>query len=93
MEILYNGQWGTICDDAWDHNDARVACRQLGYTYGLRALQGSYVPDGTGRIWLDNVACNGTEQSLSSCPHNGWGAHNCFHGEDAGIECSSTGNI
>lgn len=31
LEICINGQFGTVCDDFWDVNDGRVACRQLGY--------------------------------------------------------------
>ena len=42
---------------------------------------------GLGPIWLDNVACSGTEVSLNSCPHNGEGNHNCGHQEDAGVIC------
>ncbi|CAB3997370.1 deleted in malignant brain tumors 1 -like, partial [Paramuricea clavata] len=87
VEVLHNGQWGTICDDSWDINDARVVCRQLGYTNAVKALQGGFVPDGTGQIWLDNVGCSGSEQSLTNCPHRGWGTHNCGHNEDAGVEC------
>ena len=93
VEVFYNGQWGTICDDRWDIDNAKIVCRQLGYKYAIRALGGSDVPAGTGKIWLDDVDCNGTEQKLASCSHAGWGNNNCQHHEDAGVECLSQGNV
>ena len=33
VEICLLGVWGTICDDFWGLQDARVACKSLGYPY------------------------------------------------------------
>ena len=42
---------------------------------------------GTGSIWLDQVACVGTEARLADCPANPIGVHDCSHFEDAGVRC------
>lgn len=90
VEICHDNDWGTVCDDLWDINDARVVCRQLGYTdlsqVAITVL--GNVPDGTGQIWLDNVRCTGNELRLTDCPANPFGSHNCIHSEDAGVICA-----
>lgn len=88
VEVFHNHQWGTVCDDNWDINDASVVCRQLGYQRAEAALIWAYFGAGVGPIWMDNVNCVGNEASLSGCQHDGFGRHDCSHSEDASVRCS-----
>ena len=87
VEVYLNGKWGTVCDDSWSANDAKVVCRQLGYGGTAHALVGATHGEGTGPIYYDEVMCTGNEESLDECPHRGVGVHNCYHSEDAGVAC------
>ena len=83
-----DGQWGTVCDGSSssdDLNTAIVACRQLGFT---KTVGYWYLGRGTGKVWLDGMYCSGSESSLGSCSHSGWGSVGSYcngHTYDVGV--------
>ena len=88
VEIYHNNAWGTVCDDTWGLEEAQVVCRQLDCGTAVSAPQNAYFDDGDGSIWLDDVTCLGSEDSLTDCQHTPFGQHDCSHSEDAGVICS-----
>ena len=88
LDVYYDGQWGTVCDDYFDRNAAMVVCRQLGFNpVGALAVYRARYGEGADPIWLDDVRCIGSEDNISSCPSNFWGTNDCLHYEDVGVIC------
>ncbi|XP_062572436.1 deleted in malignant brain tumors 1 protein-like [Saccostrea cucullata] len=91
VEIQYNNQWGTVCDDLWSNADAAVACRMLNLPFSgaVGVVKAAYGP-GSGQVLMDDVKCVGTETTLANCNFPGFGQNNCDHTEDAGVICQDT---
>ncbi|XP_057255070.1 lysyl oxidase homolog 3 isoform X4 [Pezoporus wallicus] len=87
VELFYNDEWGTICDDDFTLANAHVLCRHLGFVAATGWAHSAKYGKGVGRIWLDNVNCAGGEKSIGDCKHRGWGNSDCSHEEDAGVIC------
>lgn len=88
VEIGVNGVFGTVCDDNFNSNAAKVVCRSLGQPW-QNAVQTSRFPvgDKLEMILFDGFSCNGNEGTLNSCSNHGFGNHNCGHNEDVGVIC------
>ncbi len=89
VEYCRNNEWRAVCDDSWDKKDADVACRQAGYRGANSHTWGSYFANFVNtQFWLDEVACNGNENSLADCSHPGFGViTSCGYEERAGARC------
>ncbi|XP_064406363.1 scavenger receptor cysteine-rich type 1 protein M130-like isoform X2 [Halichondria panicea] len=97
LEFFNIDQWETVCDDSFGPNDARVACRQLGYTdytkYGRVETLGFSQPSNSTRTWLNELRCLGTERILIDCPANTIGVEDCTHTQDVALVCTANGDL
>lgn len=93
VEVKHGGDWGSVClfDFGWKPRWATVVCRQLGCGRVAAVSPLASFGQGTGRIWLQPIACNGSEDALAECRHLGWGRHLCGHERDAGVICTGEG--
>ena len=88
VEVNYNGEWGTVCDDGWDDTDAGVVCRQLGFGSSGTAIGSAGFGQGPGSILLDNILCTGNESTFANCSHLGVAITRKYsHSEDTGVRC------
>ena len=86
--MCINNAWGTVCDNSFSTSDAHVVCRQLGYIFnGTQVLPISEFSQGSGPIFLDEVACDGEEERLMECAGTAPGLHTCTHNQDVAIRC------
>mgnify|MGYP001793530170 CR=1 FL=1 len=93
VEIYHNGVWGSVCNNSWEIQDSHVACRMLGFPRALDFNTNAKYGQATGMIWLDNVQCNGDEESLFHCSHSQWGQHNCNHSNVVVIQCLNSAGM
>ncbi|KAI8496707.1 scavenger receptor [Branchiostoma belcheri] len=82
--------WGTVCHNQFDIKDADVVCKMLGYPSAQLVRNDAYFGPGRGPIYMDNLRCNGDENSLFNCSYPGWMINdlNCSHDRAAGVECT-----
>lgn len=50
VEVFYEGEWGTVCDDDFTIHAAQVICRELGYVEAVSWSPSSKYGKGEGKI-------------------------------------------
>ncbi|CAH1407810.1 unnamed protein product [Nezara viridula] len=87
VEVRRFGVWGTVCDDDFGAQEAKVVCAALGFNGTGQVYKEAAYGAGKGIIWLDQVHCLGNESNIHQCMSDGWGQTNCKHNEDVAISC------
>ncbi|XP_045158140.2 uncharacterized protein LOC123524189 [Mercenaria mercenaria] len=64
VEVRYNNHWGTVCRSGFDHGDADLTCKLLGFA---RGVERTTIRGGSGQVWLSVVDCKGYETDLFDC--------------------------
>lgn len=54
VEVYYDGQWGTICDENWGQEAAEVVCKELGYSSAISLIKKAHFGQGTGPVCDEN---------------------------------------
>ncbi|XP_025102094.1 deleted in malignant brain tumors 1 protein-like isoform X3 [Pomacea canaliculata] len=94
LEIYFNGEWGTVCNNNFGKEELQVACRMLGFNKTEAAVVGSdRYGQGSGHVLLGHVSCRGFETSLEQCSHSGFYPHGCTHRRDVGVICNINRNF
>ncbi|XP_052762890.1 scavenger receptor cysteine-rich type 1 protein M130-like [Mya arenaria] len=89
VEVFYGGQWGTVCSNGFDQQDADVICNQMGFNFETprRVYGHAHYGQGSGQIVIDELGCGGKETDVMFCMSSPWLTHGCTHAQDVGIDC------
>lgn len=89
VEIYAIGEWGSICDDNWGHQEVAVVCRQLGFDGPGTAVSGAwFIGQDEQMTWMSDSICDGTETSFTSCLSSlSRSTTVCSENSNAGVYC------
>ncbi|KAM9766557.1 uncharacterized protein ACNS7B_015231 [Menidia menidia] len=79
--------WSSVCEAAFDQQDAEVVCRQLGCG-PPSGLQGALSVGVETPMWSREFQCGGHESALRDCKSSAGGS--CSAGRAAGLTCSDS---
>ncbi|XP_057179615.1 scavenger receptor cysteine-rich type 1 protein M130-like [Triplophysa rosa] len=92
LEILQLKTWGTVCDAAFDDQDAEVVCRELNCGVPVQLLGADAFGKGEGPVWTQDIQCRGNESYFVFCPTSSL-PKKCSHDNDVGIICSGYSQV
>ena len=91
--VRHRGVWGTVCDDHFGDEEARVVCRMLKFpSNNAKVYNKGTEYDDKGPIWIKlsrDDDCTGNETHLDQCKQKHLWEHDyeCSHSEDVAVSC------
>ncbi|XP_051543949.1 deleted in malignant brain tumors 1 protein-like [Myxocyprinus asiaticus] len=93
LEILHENTWVSVCDAAFDQQDAEVVCRELDCGAPVQVLGAAAFGKGEGQIWTEEIQCRGNESQIHFCPKSPSNENNCSHENNVGLVCADSVNV
>ncbi|XP_028295115.1 deleted in malignant brain tumors 1 protein-like isoform X2 [Gouania willdenowi] len=90
VEYYDKSEWGTVCGEAWDINDATVVCNQLDCGKAHKVTTMAEYGHGLGHTWVNQIECNGMESTLTQCPQSSFIDRTCNTTSVAGVVCAGS---
>uniref|UniRef100_A0A8C1S701 Si:ch211-161n3.4 n=1 Tax=Cyprinus carpio TaxID=7962 RepID=A0A8C1S701_CYPCA len=80
--ILHDQTWMSVCDAAFDQQDAEVVCRELDCGAPVQVLGAAAFDKGDAQMWTKEIQCRGNESQIHLCPTSLYKNHcsDNFHG-------------
>ncbi|KAI2647545.1 Scavenger receptor cysteine-rich type 1 protein M130 [Labeo rohita] len=88
LEIIQENKTYTVCDAAFDQQDAEVVCRELDCGAPVQVLGAAAFGKGDTQMWTQEINCTGNESHIRRCPLSNSTKTNCTHDNDIGLICS-----
>uniref|UniRef100_A0A9J8D8U0 Si:ch211-161n3.5 n=1 Tax=Cyprinus carpio carpio TaxID=630221 RepID=A0A9J8D8U0_CYPCA len=93
LEILHNQTWMSVCDAAFDQQDAEVVCRELDCGAPVQVLGAAAFDKGDAQMWTQEIQCRGNESQIHLCTTSPSHENNCSHDNYQGMLCADKKNV
>uniref|UniRef100_A0A8C1D3D3 Si:dkey-21h14.10 n=1 Tax=Cyprinus carpio carpio TaxID=630221 RepID=A0A8C1D3D3_CYPCA len=88
VEVPHDQTWMSVCDAAFDQQDAEVVCRELDCGAPVQVLGAAAFGKGDAQMWTQEIQCRANESYISLCPTSSSLKQNCTHENAIGLLCS-----
>ncbi|XP_077089899.1 scavenger receptor cysteine-rich type 1 protein M130-like [Siphateles boraxobius] len=89
LEILDDQSWVSVCNAAFDQQDAEVVCRELDCGAPVQVLGEDAFGKGDALMWTQEILGRGNESQIHFCPTSPLEENNCSHEHNIVLLCTT----